>query len=60
MGNELEVQVRSAVTHTVNVKKLEDWANLGGASLRDAILKGRTICVLPAPPLPATGESVRR
>ena len=41
MGNELEVQVRSAVTHTVNVKKLEDWANLGGASLRDAILKGR-------------------
>jgi hypothetical protein len=40
-GNELEVQVRSAVTHTLSVKKLKDWAQLGGGSPRDVILKRR-------------------
>jgi len=41
MGNELEVQVRSAVTHTIGVKRLKDWAGLGGGSPRDVVLKQR-------------------
>ena len=32
IGSELEVQVRSAVTHMLAVKKLKDWADLGGGS----------------------------
>ena len=59
-ASELEVQVRSAVTHTLSVKKLEDWANLGGASPRDAILKRRIKAALPSPALPATRGSERR
>ena len=58
-GGELEVQVRSTVTHTLSVKKLEDWANLGGTSPRDAILKRRIKAALPAP-APATRGSERR
>ena len=45
---------------TFSIKELEDWANLGGASSRDAILKRRIKTVLPAPPLLATRESERR
>ena len=41
IGSALEVQVRSAVTHTIAVKKLKDWADLGGGSPRDVILKRR-------------------
>ena len=37
----LEVQVRSAVTHTLSVKKLEDWENHSAVSPRDTILKQR-------------------
>ena len=59
-GSELEVQVRSAVTHTITVKKLEDWANSSGASPRDAILNRRIKAVLPTPVLPATRGSERR
>ena len=56
----LEVQVRSAVTHTLSVKRLEDWANRGGASPRDAILKRRIKAALPATSLPAARGSERR
>ena len=59
-GSELEVQVRSAVTHTLGVKKLEDWANHGGASPRDAILKRRIKDALQRPPLPAARGSQQR
>ena len=59
-GSELEVQVRSAVTHTITVKKLEEWANLSGASPRDAILKRRIKAALPVPAMPATRGSARR
>ncbi len=59
-GSELEVQVRSAVTHTLSVKTLEDWANLGGASPRDSILKRRIKAALPTLALPARRGSERR
>ena len=28
VGRELEVQVRTAITHTIGVKKLREWAGL--------------------------------
>jgi hypothetical protein len=49
-GNELEVQVRSAITHTLSVKKLKDWAQLGGGSPRDVILKRRINAVFTGAP----------
>jgi hypothetical protein len=58
-GSELEVQVRTAVTHTLSVKKLEDWANHSGVSPRDTILKQRIKAVLPSSHLPATRRSER-
>jgi hypothetical protein len=59
-GSDLEVQVRSAVTHMLSVKKLEDWANVSSASPRDAILKRRIKASLPGAPLPVTRGSERR
>jgi len=41
MGSELEVQVRCAVTHTIAVRKLKHWADLGGGSPREVVLKDR-------------------
>jgi hypothetical protein len=41
IGNELEVRVRTAVTHTIGIKKLKDWSDRGGASPRDVVLKQR-------------------
>jgi hypothetical protein len=46
VGSHLEIQVRSAVTHTLAMKKLNDWADLAGGSPRDVILKGRMKRVL--------------
>ena len=40
-GSELEVQVRTAVTHTIGVRKLREWAVQGGRSPRDVVLKQR-------------------
>ena len=40
-STELEVQVRTAVTHTLSVKKLQDWANQTAVSPRDSTLKQR-------------------
>ena len=53
-GNELEVQVRTAVRHTLSVKKLEDWANHSAVSPRDTILKQRIKAALSSSHLPAT------
>jgi hypothetical protein len=47
-GSELEVQVRSAVTHTIAIKKLKEWASLGGRSPRDKVLKQRIKTVFSA------------
>jgi len=44
--SQLEIQVRSAVTHMLTMKKLKDWAALAGGSPRDVILKGRMKRVL--------------
>lgn len=41
IGSELEVQVRTAVTQTIGMKKLKDRADLGGRSPRDVVLKQR-------------------
>jgi len=60
IGSELEVQVRSAVTHLVGVKKLKDWADLGGGSTRDVILKRRIKTALTVQPLPAGRKLERR
>jgi hypothetical protein len=54
IGTELEVQVRTSVTHTIAVNKLKDWAKLGGGSPRDIVLKGRIKAVF------ACAASVRR
>ena len=59
IGSELEVQVRTAVTHTVAMKKLKEWAELGGGSPRDVILKRRIRTVLPVQPLTAERKSAR-
>lgn len=40
-GSELEVQVRTAVTHTIAINRLKEWASLGGSSPRDKVLKQR-------------------
>lgn len=40
-GSALEVQVKTAVTHTIGIKKLKEWASLGGSSPRDKILRQR-------------------
>jgi hypothetical protein len=41
IGTELEVQVRTAVTHTIAIMKLKDWAGLGGGSPREVVPKQR-------------------
>jgi hypothetical protein len=46
-AHELEVQVRTTVTHSLSVKKLGDWANRSAASPRDMILKKRIKAALP-------------
>ena len=40
-GRELEVEVRSAVTHTITLKKVQDWLNGGAKSPKEAVLKER-------------------
>ena len=43
IGSELEVQVRTAVTHSIAINKLQDWAGLGGGSPKEVILKRRMV-----------------
>ena len=40
-GRELEVEVRSAVTHTITLKKVQDWLSGGAKSPKEAVLKER-------------------
>ena len=46
VASQLEIQVRSPVTHTLAMKKLKGWADLAGGSPRHVILKGRMKRVL--------------
>lgn len=57
MGSELEVEIRSAVTHTIAVNKLKRWAELGGGSPREVILKDRIKAAFDGPPLAGKGKS---
>jgi len=43
---ELEVQVRSAVTHNIRVGRLKQWAEAGGRCPQEAMLKRRIRAVL--------------
>ncbi len=38
---QLEVEVRSSITHTVTVKKVQDWLKRGVRTPKEAILKER-------------------
>lgn len=38
---QLEVEVRSSITHTVTVQKAQDWLNRGVRKPKEAILKER-------------------
>jgi hypothetical protein len=40
-GRELAVEVRSSVTHTITLKKIQDWLNGGAKSPKEAVLKER-------------------
>lgn len=54
VGSELEVQVRTAVTHTIGIMKLREWAGQGGRSPRDVVLKQRMKAVF------SSGEPTRK
>lgn len=36
---QLEVEIRTSITHTVTVKKLHDWINGGGKNPKEVIAK---------------------
>jgi len=38
---ELEVEIRSPVTHTVTLQKVQDWLDAGPRSPRDFVLRQR-------------------
>ena len=40
-GSRLEIEVRSAVTHTITLKKIRDWINGGAKSPNEAVMKKR-------------------
>ena len=37
----IEVEIRSSITHTLTMKRLEDWLGSGARSPKDALLKER-------------------
>lgn len=43
---ELEVEVRSSVTHTVTVRKVHDWLQRGVRTPKEAVLKERLRAML--------------
>jgi len=42
----LEVEVRSSITHTVTVKKVEEWLQRGVRTPKEAVLKERLRALL--------------
>jgi len=57
VGCQLEIQERSAVTHTLAIKKLKDWTDLAGGSPRDLILRGKMKRVLARESVTQTRDS---
>lgn len=49
-GVNLEVQVRSAVTHNIRVGRLKQWAEAGGRCPQEAMLKRRIKAVFAGAP----------
>ena len=43
---QLEVEVRSSITHTVTVKKVHEWLQRGVRTPKDAVLKERLRAML--------------
>jgi hypothetical protein len=39
--NELEIEIRTSVTHTLTVKKLREWLNGGAKTPREVVIKDR-------------------
>jgi hypothetical protein len=39
--NQLEVEVRSSITHTVTVKRLRQWVSGGAKTPKEAVIKER-------------------
>lgn len=39
--SQLEIEIRTSVTHTLTVKKLLEWLNGGGKTPRDVVMKDR-------------------
>ena len=50
IGSDLQVEVRSAVVHTIGIKKLKEWSALGGGSPREVVLKKRIKSAFSDPP----------
>ena len=44
--NELQVEIRSSVTHTLTVRKLHDWLNGGAKTPKEAVMKERLRALL--------------
>ena len=40
-GNPLEIEIRTAVTHTVTPRKIHDWLYGGARSPKEAVVKNR-------------------
>ena len=38
---QLEIEIRTSVTHTLTVKKLREWLNGGAKTPRDVVMKDR-------------------
>ena len=45
---QLDIEVRSSITHTVTVKKVHDWLQRGVRTPKEAVLKERLRAVFPA------------
>jgi len=39
--SQLEIEIRTSVTHTLTVKKLREWLNGGAKTPRDVVMKDR-------------------
>jgi len=39
--NQLDIEIRTSVTHTLNVKKLREWLNGGAKTPKEVVMKDR-------------------